>query len=98
MLTRILAESDPFGEDHQTVLDSLDAVRQLADDRAIPAVTTVMQRKKFFSRKKTRALKLAAVQALLGIGSPRASSTLDEASGSGDRMLKKAIREVRGAA
>ena len=98
MLTRILAESDPFGEDHQTVLDSLDAVRQLADDRATPAVATLMRQKKFFSRKKTRALKLAAVQALLGIGSSRAKSTLDEAGRSGDRMLKKTVREAQGAA
>jgi hypothetical protein len=98
MLTRILAESDPFGEDHQTVLDSLDAVRQLADDRATPAVATLLHRKKFFSRKKTRALKLAAVQALLGIGSSRARSTLDEAGRSGDRMLKNAVREARGVA
>jgi hypothetical protein len=57
-----------------------------------------MHRKKFFSRKKTRALKLAAVQALLGIGSSRARSTLDEAGRSGDRMLKKAVREARGTA
>jgi HEAT repeat protein len=98
MLTRILAESDPFGEDHQTVLDSLDAVRQLADDRATPAVATLLHRKKFFSRKRTRALKLAAAQALLGIGSSRARSTLDEAGRSGDRMLKTAVREARGAA
>jgi hypothetical protein len=80
------------------VLDSLDAVRQLADDRATPAVATLMRQKKFFSRKKTRAIKLAAVQALLGIGSSRATSTLDEAGRSGDRMLKKAVREARGAA
>ena len=66
MLTRILGESDPFGEDHQTVLDTLHAVRQLADDRAVPAVAAVMRRKKLFARKKARAFKAAAVRALSG--------------------------------
>ena len=37
MLARILADSDPFGEDHETVLDTLDAVRQLANEQAVGA-------------------------------------------------------------
>jgi hypothetical protein len=61
MLVRILEESDPFGADHHTVLDTLHAVQQLADDRAVPAVAAVMRRNKFFAWKKTRALKEAAV-------------------------------------
>ena len=96
MLTRILGESDPFGEDHQTVLDAIDAVRQLADDRAVPAVAAVMRRKRFFARKKARAFKSAAVQALVALGTPRATSALDDAGRTGDRLLRKIIRETRG--
>ena len=93
MLTRILGESDPFGDDHQTVLDTLDAVRQLRDERAVPAVTAVMRRRKMFARKKARAFKEAAVGALAAIGTAKATSALDVARRTGDRILKKAIRE-----
>ena len=70
MLTRILGESDPFGEDHQTVLDTLQAVQQLADERAVPAVSAVMRRKKLFARKKARAFKGSGDPALHAIGTP----------------------------
>ena len=93
MLNRILAESDPFGQDHQTVLDTLDAVRQLKDERAVPAVTTIMRRKRFFGRKKARAFKGAAVDALTAIGTPRATAALADAARTGDRLLRRVVRE-----
>lgn len=96
MLARILSEIDPFGADHQVLLDTLDAVRQLADERAIPPVTAVMHRKKFFGGRKARAFKSASVQALLAIGTPKATSVLDEAARSGDRVLRRVIGELRG--
>jgi HEAT repeat protein len=95
MLARILRDSDPFGDDHQTVLDTLDAVRQLPDDRAIDAVVAIMRRKRLFARKKARAFKAAAAQALVTIGSPAAVKALEEATRTGDRLLKKLIREAR---
>ena len=95
MLSRILSESDPFGQDHQTVLDTLDAVRQLRDERAVAAVTTIMRRKRFFGRKKARAFKGAAVDALTAIGTPRATAALAEASRTGDRLLRRIILERR---
>ena len=93
MLNRILTESDPFGQDHQTVLDTLDAVRQLKDERAVPAVTTIMRRKRFFGRKKARAFKGAAVDALTAIGTPRATAALADAARTGDRLLRRVVRE-----
>lgn len=93
MLARILSESDPFGQDHQTVLDTLDAVRQLRDERAVGAVATIMRRKRFFGRKKARAFKAASVDALLAIGTPRATSALTEAARTGDRLLRRIIHE-----
>jgi len=93
MLSRILSESDPFGQDHQTVLDTLDAVRQLADERAVGAVATIMRRKRFFARRKARAFKGAAVDALAAIGTARATSALAEAARTGDRLLRRVIRE-----
>jgi HEAT repeat protein len=93
MLSRILTESDPFGDDLQTVLDALDAVRQLANEQAVPPIAALMKKKKFFARKKSRAFKTASVEALAAIGTPKAKSALEEASRTGDGLLKKIIRE-----
>jgi len=57
-----------------------------------------MRRNKFFAWKKTRALKEAAVSALVSIGSQRAKAALAEAATTGDRTLKKVVRRMRGAA
>lgn len=92
MLMRILTESDPFGEDHQTVVDTLGAVSLLADDRAVPPVVAVMRKKRLFSRRKARAFKRAAVAALRAIRTPRAQDALAEAEKTGDRLLRKIIR------
>lgn len=96
MLARILTESDPFGADHQTVIDTLQAVRQLADDRAVPAVVTVMRRKKLFAWKKARLVKEAAVLALSAIASPPAKAALAEAASTGDWLLKRVVRQAQG--
>ena len=93
MLARILTESDPFGDDHQIVLDALDAVRQLGSDQAVAPVAVVMKKKKFFARKKARAFKTASVQALSAIGTANARAALDDAVRTGDGMLRRVIRE-----
>ena len=93
MLSRILSESDPFSDDHETVLDALEAVRALANEQAVPVVAAVMRRKKFFGRKKARAFKTASVHALAAIGTPKARAALDEAARTGDGLLKSIIKE-----
>ena len=96
MLTRILAEADPFGADHQIVLDTLEAVRQLGHEQAVPSVAALMKRRKFlFGRGKARAFKTASVRALVAIGTPTAQAALEEASRSGDGMLKSIIAGTR---
>ena len=96
MLARLLAEADPFGEDHQTVLDALDAVRRIGHEHAVPSIAAIMKRKRFlFGRAKARAFKTASVRALLAIGTPTAKAALDEAAHSGDGMLKAIIASTR---
>jgi hypothetical protein len=92
MLMRILAESDPFGADHQTVVDTLGAVRQMADERAVPPIVAVMRKKRLFSRRKSRAFKQASVDALRAIATPTAQEALEEAEKNGDRLLRKIVR------
>jgi hypothetical protein len=92
MLIRILTESDPFGADHQTVLDTLKAVGQFADERAVVPVTATMRKKRLFAWRRARAVKEASVQALVAIGTPKARQMLDDAGKTGDRLLRKIIR------
>lgn len=95
MLGRVLQDSDPFGEDHQTVLDTLAAVTQIPDDRIVQPVVSLMRRTKWFAGRKSRAFKSAAVRALAAVGTPSATAALDQAARTGDRILRKAAREVR---
>jgi hypothetical protein len=94
MLGRILEESDPFTVDHQVVLDTLDAIAQLGDERAVPAVTATMRRTRLFRRRKALAFKGASIRALMAIGTPRAKTAIDDAVRDGDRLLRKVIREM----
>jgi HEAT repeat protein len=93
LLSRMLSEADPFGPDHRLVIDTLDAVRQLADAAAVPAVVSLMHRSRLFGGSKARAFKTASVQALRAIGTPDARAALDQAAVRGDRTLKKVIRD-----
>ena len=95
MLDRLLTDSDPFGDDRIVVLDTLNAVTQFGDERAVGGVTTVMHRKRWFRRTVAHAFKKAAAQALLAIGTPAAIAALDDAQRRGDRLLRKVIREAR---
>jgi hypothetical protein len=55
----------------------------------------VIRRRGFFRRKKLRALKRHGVDTLVQIGGPKATEALDEASRTGDRMLKRIVAKQR---
>ena len=93
MLARILDESQPLGKDHDVVLRTLEAIGTVGSDQAVPAVARAIGCRSLFNRAKRRAVKERGVEALVKIGGPRASSALEEASRTGDRMLRKVIRE-----
>jgi hypothetical protein len=92
VLVRIIEESEPFGQDHAIVLDTLGALTQVGDDQAVPALSTLMRRKKLFARKKTRALKESSLAALRSIKTAEAQRAIDDAAKTGDRMLRKLAR------
>jgi len=55
-------------------------------------VVTVRRRRRAFCRRgRLRALKRSGVDALARIGGPLATTALDEAAKTGDRMLKKIV-------
>ena len=91
MVVRIIDESEPLGKDHDVVLEALAALGTVGSDTAIPALTTMARRRGWLGRRKLRALKSRSVDALRRIGTPSATSALDEGTRTGDRMLKKII-------
>lgn len=94
LLVRILDDSDALGVDHAVVLDTLGAVGTLGGDLAIPAVARVIRKRKWFARQKVRTLKQTGVRTLRQIGTPAARAALDGAAATGDRLLKRFVREA----
>jgi HEAT repeat protein len=92
VLVRIVEESEPFGADHLIVLDAVDALAQVGTDHAVPALTTLMRKKKLLAWKKKRAIKEGSLAALRAIGTPAAGRAVDEAAKTGDGMLRKLAR------
>ena len=93
VLVRILHESKPLGRDHPLVLETLEALARLRHDTAVPAVSTLMRRRRWFARRRNRALKMTAVQTLRTIGTTAATAALTEASRTGDRLLKRIVQQ-----
>jgi hypothetical protein len=92
LLVRLLAQCQPLGADFQVALHVLDALGRLADPRGVGAITRVMMLRSWRARRRLRALKRASVQALSRITDASARGALDEASRSGDRMLRGMLR------
>lgn len=96
LLSRILDESDAFGNDHAIVVETLGAVAVLGGDQAVPAVDRVMRKRKWFARQKSRTLKEASLRSLRQIGTPAATAAIQRAAADGDRLLKRLAREQGG--
>ena len=96
MLSRVIAESEPLGKDHQVVLETIDALAAVGSDAAVPTLANMARVKKFFGGRKLKALKEHAVGAMAGIGGKKASAAMDELAKSGDRALKKILAQKRG--
>jgi HEAT repeat protein len=98
MLARIIEESQPLGKDHEVVLEAVGAIGMVGSETGVAPVVKVLGCRSIFRRKKVRALRERGVEALKKIGGPRATSALDEASRTGDRMLRKIVSERYGSA
>jgi hypothetical protein len=94
LLVRILDESDSFGADHAVVIDTLGAVGTLGGDVAVPSLSRVIRQRKWFARRKAKALKQAGIRSLKQIASPAAHAALRQAEMDGDRLLTRLLREA----
>lgn len=92
LLVRVLDASDPLGKDHPVVLQTLAAMAAIRGDAAVPAVRRAMRHRRFFARRRTRALAEASARTLAQIGSPAALAALDDARTTGHRALRRAAR------
>jgi HEAT repeat protein len=94
MLVQMIEESQPLGQDHEVVLETLDALGKVGSDTAVPALDAMARRRKFFGGKKLRALKERSVASLVAIGTPKAEATLKEAATTGDSALRKIVKSI----
>ena len=92
MLARIIGESEPLGQDHEVVLETMTALGAVGSDDAVTPLTTAMQVRSFWRRRKARAIKERGVNALVRIGGERAKAALEEAGQHGDKQLKALAR------
>jgi hypothetical protein len=58
----------------------------------VPALATLMRRKRLLAPRKSRALKQNSLAALRAIQTPAAEQAIDEAAKTGDRVLRKLAR------
>jgi HEAT repeat protein len=93
MLARILGESEPFGKDHDVVLESLSAIAAVGSETGVAPVAKMLDCRSLFRRRRMRAIRERGVEALMRIGGPAAESALADASRNGDRMLRRIVAE-----
>jgi HEAT repeat protein len=89
MLVRILDESEPLGKDHLVVLDTLAALKVVHTDTAVRPIIRVAMRRRWFARRRARALKNTAVDTLASIGTEASHKELTRAATEGDRLLRR---------
>jgi hypothetical protein len=94
MLMRIVQDADPFGAEHPLVLETLEALASLQDDRAVPVVVALVRRRKWLAWGKTSRLRATGLRTLARIATPRAEDALAELRRSGDFFLKRLARRV----
>ncbi|HZP48220.1 MAG TPA: HEAT repeat domain-containing protein [Vicinamibacterales bacterium] len=91
VLTRIIAESDPLGKDHEMVLATAAALGAVGTDAAVAPLLALANRRKFLGGRKLRSLKECSVDAIVRIGTSHAQTALRDAVKSGDRSLKRIV-------
>jgi HEAT repeat protein len=96
VLVCILNESQPFGTDHQIVIEALGAIAEVGRDHAVPHVAALMRKRSWLAPRRTRALKEVSLQTLQRVGTPVAKRAIADAMVNGDRLLRKLARAAAG--
>jgi HEAT repeat protein len=96
MLARILPDTDPFGDQHALMLETLTALSAMKDDRAVAPIAAVARKKKWTAWGRTNQTRQACLQALALIGTAKAKQAIAELASSGDFFLKRMARKAAG--
>ena len=94
VLVAVLDASDPAGEDFDVVLDTFKAIGIINDPKAVPAIDRTIRKRGWRGRRKLRQVKAAGVQTLSRMSGTEAKQAVEQAGATGDRALKKAVREL----
>jgi HEAT repeat protein len=89
MLARVLQDSDPFGEDHPLILDTLGALATMRDDRALSQIALLARKKRWLAWGRTQHTRKACLDALGKIGTAKAKQTIGDLAKTGDFFLKR---------
>ena len=92
VIIRILNEARLFGADHALTLEALRALVHIGDDRTVLPLGSILRRRSWLAPRRTRAVRVAAASALIGIGSARATAMFDDAAKNGDYLLRRLLR------
>jgi len=92
----ILNHVDPRGALREIYVRSIEALGTLRDPAGVPALTAALYRGEWWAPGRTAALRSAAASALTKIGTPEATLVLEEASASGSRGVRAAVRRAKG--
>jgi HEAT repeat protein len=96
MLARILPETDPFGDEHPLLMETLTALSAMRDDRAVAPIAAVARKKKWTAWKRTTQTRRACLQALARIGGAKSKQAIAELAAGGDFFLKRMARKAAG--
>jgi HEAT repeat protein len=89
VLVRILDESEPLGNDHSVVLDTLAALRVVHANTAVRPIARVARKKRWFAPRRSRVLKDTALDTLQAIGTDESHQAVEQAAADGDRLLRR---------
>lgn len=94
MLVRVLQDSDPFGDDHPLVHETLSALAAMRDDRAVAQISTLARKRQWLAWGKTTQLRQACLQTLARIGTATSKQAIRELAATGDFFLKRLARKA----
>lgn len=89
MLTRVLQDIDPFGEDFPLLLETLNALSSIRDDGALAAIAALARQRRWLAWGRTGKLREAALRTLARIGTPKARQQLQDLAKNGDFFLRR---------
>lgn len=98
MLSRILQDSDPFGNEFPLVLETLNALSSIRDDGAVAQIAALARKRRWLAWGRTTQVRQAALRTLIRIGTDKAGQTLDEIAKNGDFFLRRLAKSTRAAA